>query len=161
MLSFEEFLSKNGTPEFKGILMAIDPGETTGIRVFNGIRPIAWYQVICIDTASVSSALEQIEGLLIEHKPEIVVMEEYRVYAHRTRQHAGSDLFTARLIGALEAMLAKHHVNWVKQTATQAKKFFTDVKLRAWGYYIPGKKHANDATRHGCYYLLFGHKKAT
>jgi hypothetical protein len=43
----------------------------------------------------------------------------------------------------------------VWQSATTAKAFWTDDKLRAYGLYAPGMKHARDATRHYLYYQTF------
>lgn len=141
------------------VLLAIDPGETTGIRVFKGVIAGEYQQVKTDTVNGVGQSALELECLIDRIKPAVIVMEEYRVYAHRTRQHAGSDLYTPRLIGALELLISKRGIPLIKQTASQAKRFCTDDKLRMWGFYCRGKKHANDATRHGCYYLLFG--KAT
>lgn len=46
------------------------------------------------------------------------------------------------------------------QMAAQAKGFVDDDKLKAWGFWIKGKKHARDAIRHGVYYLLFTYHNA-
>ena len=42
-----------------------------------------------------------------------------------------------------------------KQMASTAKTFATDKKLREWGFWERGMRHARDAIRHGCYFLLF------
>ena len=42
-----------------------------------------------------------------------------------------------------------------QQTAMQAKNFFDDDKVKALGLWVPGKKHAMDATRHYLYYRTF------
>jgi hypothetical protein len=39
--------------------------------------------------------------------------------------------------------------------AHQAKGFVTDEKLKAWGFYQKGVRHARDSIRHACYFLLF------
>jgi hypothetical protein len=49
-------------------------------------------------------------------------------------------------------------INLYLQGAQQAKGFSKDDKLRAWGLYQVGKRHANDAIRHATYWLLFGYK---
>ena len=99
------------------------------------------------------------ERLMDEHKPTRVVCEEYRVYGWRTRQHAWSELHTPQLIGALRAIAAQRGIPVVLQGAGLAKGFVSDAKLRAWGLYRSGMRHAMDAVRHACYYLLFGRKK--
>jgi hypothetical protein len=87
--------------------------------------------------------------------PTEVVMEDYRVYAHRVQQHMGSALLTPRLIGAIENMCITIGIPYHKQMAGEAKQFVTDVKLKSWGMYPAGLKHARDAIRHGCYYIIF------
>ena len=92
-------------------------------------------------------------------------MEEYRVYRWRAKQHAGSDLLTARIIGGIEmacsALLGYGHIPIIKQPAHVAKNFVSDDKLQAWGFYERGQKHANDAIRHACYWQLFGKELAS
>lgn len=46
----------------------------------------------------------------------------------------------------------------IKQMAVTAKNFCTDDKLKQWGFWQAGQKHARDSIRHGCYFLLFFRK---
>jgi hypothetical protein len=87
--------------------------------------------------------------------PVRVVCENYRVYGHKTEQHAGSEVVTIQYIGVVKLACSMFHIPLVLQMAWQAKGFNTDAKLKEWGLYEVGKKHANDAIRHGCYWYLF------
>lgn len=94
---------------------------------------------------------------IVRVKPALVVFEDYKVYGWKTDQHAWSGLHTPRLIGALETLLGVvHGIPFHKQMAHVAKGFCTDEKLTQWGYYAKGQRHARDAVRHACYYILFG-----
>lgn len=46
-------------------------------------------------------------------------------------------------------------VNLFMQTAAMAKGFFSDDKVKKLGLWVPGKKHAMDATRHYLYHRVF------
>jgi hypothetical protein len=87
-------------------------------------------------------------------------MESYVLYQHKAMEQSWSDMYTSRLIGAIEYMLYKRGIPLIYQGAGTAKSFFTDKKLQSLGFYIPGKTHANDAIRHPANYLLFGPPKA-
>lgn len=136
------------------ITLCFDPGHTTGWAVF---RQFELAESGEIDTDDITKATHEIELLISEHDPETIVIEDYRVYRHRAKHHAGSDMLTTRVIGCIETLAIMCHISHiVKQPAHIAKGFCTDKKLREWEMYKKGEKHARDAIRHGCYFLLFG-----
>lgn len=90
--------------------------------------------------------------------PELIVCEEYRVYAWRAKQHSWSNIPTLRLIGGLQMLCTQRDIPIIFQSAQQAKGFSTDEKLKAWDLYQVRKRHANDAIRHAVYWLVFGCK---
>ena len=137
--------------ESKSVL-ALDPGETTGTAHFVGSELRAHGQ---IKGMSVPEVFVKVRELILVARPEVIVMEDYRVYSWKTADHAWNDMFTSRLIGAIECYCADQGIKLVKQMAQVAKGFCTDDKLRAWGFWHEGQKHARDATRHAAYYLLF------
>jgi hypothetical protein len=47
---------------------------------------------------------------------------------------------------------------YVKQSAADAKNVVSDMRLRRWNVYVPGREHARDAQRHG---ILFARKVAS
>ena len=83
-----------------------------------------------------------------------VIIENYRIYAHKLEQHSSSDVPTLQLIGAIKYMLYKRNIPYKLQMAQQAKGFVTDAKLKEWGMWDIGHKHARDACRHCVYYLV-------
>lgn len=93
--------------------------------------------------------------LLNDVKPDFIVYEDYKVYSQKLNSHAFNPIFTVRLIGAIETYCQTNGVKAHKQMATTAKNFVTDDKLKQWGFWQEGMKHARDAIRHGCYFLLF------
>jgi len=139
-------------------ILAFDPGHTTGWAYFFDATLMDAGQ---IDTTSIFNCIDNAQPLFHSHRPEIVVMEDYRVYKWRQKQHVGSEMLTTRIIGSLETQAIQDFTNHVvKQPAHVAKGFCTDKKLKEWDMDKPGMRHARDAIRHGCYYILFGAVRA-
>lgn len=136
------------------ITVCFDPGHTTGMAVFKGCKLIYSDQLI---TKPIESAVHAIRDALHEHKPHIVIYEDYRIYKNKTQQHGGSELLTTRVIGCIETLCVINMIQHViVQPAHVAKGFCTNKRLKEWGWYQTAERHANDAIRHGCYFLLFG-----
>ena len=139
--------------------LCFDPGHTTGWAVFTHLKLDKWGE---IGTQSIEDATLEVELLISEHHPDVIVIEDYRVYKWRAKHHAGSDMLTTRVIGCIETLAIMYHIQHIiKQPAHVAKGFCSDQKLKAWNFYHKGEKHARDAIRHGCFYLLFGALKKT
>jgi len=131
--------------------LALDPGETTGWAYFEAGELVDCGQAY-------TPKVELIVPVLERFTFDALVIEGYRIYSHKIAEHVGSSVYTLQLIGAVElwrALVAPSSIA-VTQYASQAKPFVTDDRLRAWGMYQRGAKHARDAIRHGCYYLVFG-----
>lgn len=152
MIPFTELLVKRRGPDFKAPkrLLVLDPGETTGWAVFENGKLTAAGQGRTIEGWNV------IGDLFEDIHPSMVLYENYRVYAHKLERHSNSEVYTLRLVGVIEYICERafnipHH----NQMAQQAKGFVSDEKLKAWGFWNKGQRHARDAIRHGCYFLLF------
>lgn len=151
----EKLASQKGEAPFRGSLLSFDPGKTTGYAVFQDLKMISAGQ---LDTDELGPSFKIFMELFQQHEPVICVVEDYRVYKHKQKQHAWSELHTAKLIGVIEGAAAAYEdiERVIKQPAFVAKGFCTDAKLQEWGLYLRGQKHARDAIRHGCYHILFG-----
>jgi hypothetical protein len=164
MLSFNAI--RNGSrpktgPHFTGTLAAFDPGETTGVVTFHATLDDA--QLINrhqLRTWPLEECVKSVSLFLDAVKPDAVVFESYRVYGWKTDQHSFSEVPTIQVIGSIKTLLIQRGIPYFTQSAQQAKQFVTDEKLEAWGYWHSGLKHARDATRHACYFLLFGPPKS-
>lgn len=135
--------------------VTLDPGETTGVAVFDGDTTIRVYQQ---ETKEIGPAYdwlyETLEQYPLESHPHLRY-EDYRVYEWKSADHSWSQIHTLRWIGAI--LVAVHHAGWDHSScmAQHAKGFWTDEKLKHFGLYTPGLKHGRDALRHLLYFLLF------
>lgn len=131
-------------------LLALDPGETVGWARFDAGRFTASGQLLAKDEPA-----RVVIELFDQIKPTVVVCEDYRVYAAKAKSHTWQPLFTPKLIGAINMLCEQREIPLYLQMASTAKCFCTDARLKQWGFYSRGSRHANDAARHGAYFLLF------
>ncbi len=139
-------------------ILTLDPGETTGFSVFDkGALSVCGH----IKTVTQEKIFwEELERLFHSEDFDACICEDYRVYAHKATRHTHSPLMTARVIGGIDYLCQKKGIPLIFQSAAQAKGFVTDQRLKDWGMWqAKGKKHANDAIRHGIYYLIVGRRK--
>ena len=163
-MTFNELLTQLRGEEWEPpeSLLSIDPGETTGWAMFIAGTLYESGQVGCETfneaTATVESHGKFFHQLIVESSPSIVVVEDYRIYAQKTNFHTWNALHTPRLIGAMQVLCAIHDIPLTLQMAS-SKQFCTNEKLKKWGFYSQANRHAMDAVRHGCYWLLFNKLK--
>lgn len=155
-LSFEQLVKTLVEKPFEGILLALDPGETTGWSIFQDQKLLASGQAV---TKPIETGYDWLHKTFEQFRPTQVVFESYRVYSWKAQSHTFSDLHTSQFIGAIQVVCHQYQVPFFQQTAQIAKQFSTDEKLKLWGFYIKGQKHARDSLRHATYYQLHSHKK--
>mgnify|MGYP001469288196 CR=1 FL=1 len=156
-MTFKELLTKQINSYKPGwkipkVLLAIDPGETTGYSIFkdgelltNGV----------IDWNIQVYGYNYLVDIMKKHLPNIVVCENFRLYAAKASALTGSQFNTVKTIGNIEILCERNNIPIVKQMAHMAKGFCTDDKLKEWGYYKKVNKHSRDSIRHATYFLLF------
>lgn len=131
---------KSKAKELKDIkyrVMGFDPGNSTGICIA-GKGDLLTYLI--------KNNLKAIHDCMQKVKPDIVVIEDFRLYANKAREQIGSDFYTVRVIGAIELTAKLMDVPYVKQGASI--KNFTRLE----GCPSPACIHEQDAYRHVWYY---------
>lgn len=145
---------KNKT-ELPKNLLAYDPGNTTGWAFFHEGAFIKSGQ-ITTPPGDYAELYKHLKGHVQEYRPEMVVIENYVVYKNKIELHANMELWVPKIIGVMHFFYSMMIGAEIKlQLASEVKAFCTDEKLKAWKMYNVANKHANDATRHGCKYLIF------
>lgn len=155
-------VNKQKAFHFDGILLALDPGETTGIACFatnHSEGSTALVHASQIKTWPLEAGVENLWDLLNTLKPDSVVFESYQVYEWKSKDHVWSQIPTVQVIGMIKTLCIQKGIPYYQQTAQVAKGFCTDDKLTQWGFWQTGLRHARDAIRHACYFLLFGPSK--
>jgi len=119
-------------------LIALDPGETTGVAVFEDVELALSFQD--------RLGLSDMWGLLISQRPDVVACEEFRLRAESARSLVGSTFFTIELIGVIKLYCAIYKCILIMQSPACAKGLI--------GYAPCEGVHAKDAYRHGATCLI-------
>lgn len=152
-MDFQEILQKRRGEDFQvpERLLCLDPGHTTGWSLF-----VKGKLVDCGQAATLQDGWKCIDELFNYTQPTMVIYENYRVYAHKLERHSNSEVYTLRLVGVIEFICeVLLDIPYYNQMAHEAKGFVTDDRLKKFGMYQAGQRHARDSIRHGIYFLLF------
>ena len=133
-------------------LIALDPGYSTGYSIFldgkhylNGV----------IDWQIPVEGFYTMTNMLKHFAPDVIVCEDYRLYASKAKAQTGSQIDTVRIIGAVELLCNQNNIRFYKMMPSTAKGFVTDEKLRSWGLYKKVNPHSRDSLRIAIHWMLF------
>lgn len=136
------------------LLLAIDPGETIGwvaLDYFEGNPPAAggYLETQASFAHTVRALFETCTCIC----PDVVVVEDYRIYATKAMMHTGRRLYTTELIGAIRALCILSGIRVVVLPASK-KGRWSNARLRAKfpGHGVEGD-HALDALKLGLTYI--------
>lgn len=125
-------------------LYGVDPGKNTGIA---WLTPSGHFESIELGHFE---ALDWLVANLVPHT-DTVYCEDFIITARTAK--LTHQPWSLKAIGVLEWHCRRKQIPFFLNTASKAKKFSTDDKLRKLGWHRPTKDgHANDAARH----LLLG-----
>lgn len=160
---FRELCAKLNKHRFQGVLLAVDPGETTGLSVINTTPQMSEWGLIQgqIPSWPLEAFVAGVTPWFDTYKPTFLVHEAYHVYAWRLKEHSFSRVPTIQIIGALLCIAIQRGVPYIEQTAQVGKGFWTDEQLKRFGAFYTGQQHARDSLRHALQYIAFGAKKGT
>lgn len=156
MLSFSDIWLKAVKPEnrFQGTMLSLDPGHTTGYAFWRvGEKPEIIHSGQIKTWENDDLEFKRLQGVI--EGADKVVFESYQVYDWKKDEHSWSQIPTVQVIGCIKTLCKQLDIEYFTQTAQVAKQFCTDDKLEKWGMWKKGERHARDAIRHGCYWLLF------
>jgi len=135
------------------LMLAADPGETLGWVLVK----FELNQLEVIDATQIKlstnergfeweSVSEQVRLVLSQYEPDIIVLEDYRVYPSKATAHIGARLLTSELIGAICQEASVNQLPVVRIPASR-KGLWPKARLTAkfpFFYKVP-QPHAGDA----------------
>lgn len=145
------------------LIVSFDPGGTTGVAfcalITNGVFQHNLHQHITSFQMGPGRHHSELESYLNTTHPDVIVYEGFQYRQFHGTPKAKVDLIPVEYIGIIK-LFEQHNpsVNLHLQTASKAKGFVTDDKLKALDLYKPGMPHANDAVRHLLYYIVVDRK---
>lgn len=129
-------------------LVSVDPGETTGIAVWEGSKSVETFKL------SFEEALAYFGSLLFsDEPPEVIVYEDFRLYSAHSHdgRMQGNRFETSQVIGMVKLVGKVLGV----ELASQGANILRLAAMHS-GRKIPAKGHIDDelsAYLHGFYYL--------
>lgn len=123
--------------------LALDPGNSTGWATFNEKGDVVGFGT-CVTR-------QEVYEKVADSEPELIIMEDYRLYPWKSKEQSWSPFETVRVIGAVEYYAYLHKCQMVLQ----------EPSIKSIGYKWAGlvkpKNHAlsheTDAYVHGVFYL--------
>lgn len=130
-------------------LVALDPGQTTGILVVPSEEDPWKMRAMQIGP---QGHYRELLSLLDGWRPEVVLAESF-VYTGNTMR----ELISCEYIGVIKLFdqMRRGRTTTVWQNSSTGKQFWDNDKLREYNVWLPGMKHARDALRHYLYYRTF------
>lgn len=124
-------------------VLAVDPGGTTGW---------ATYDDGTVQRGQFPGGIDGIDTLMIMAlTSDVVVIEKYTIGGRTVKFSRQTDAL--EITGALKWYARRSGIEVVMQQPAEAKRLFTDERLRAHGWWAVGEEHARDALRHMGFYL--------
>lgn len=128
-------------------LVAFDPGVTTGVATFENGEYRNSYHLNETDLEKFCKA-----RLKWSPQPDYIIIESFRIYAHKAQSLINDPMVTPQIIGKLKVWFDGYTI--VEQSAAQAKGFFKAERLKEMGIW-PKNRHERDAVKHALFGLYF------
>ncbi len=129
-------------------VLAFDPGETTGVAWLKHTE--GEEEATILDTY-VTPLWDGIEETILSSPPDVVVIEDFRLYPGKAKFLGFNEMPAAQVIGVIKFLCDKYEIPYVMQPAS--------IKQAVRGDLSEVKTiHAKDAAKHGVYYLSMQRK---
>lgn len=132
-------------------ILAVDPGGTTGWAVWEDGK--VRYGQLPGGTLAVKPLVDWIADtyLMGRQVSSAVIIERYTIGERTVKFSRQSDAL--EITGVMKYEAARHGIRSKLQLPVDAKRMFTDERLKAFGWWATGEEHARDALRHLGLYL--------
>jgi hypothetical protein len=150
--------------------MGVDPGVTTGWAI-SGLLKLNMAQLgshemvkrgmvavgqVVSKRSVMRSEIEASSELLriaVAHGVEIIIMEDFRLFPDEAHNPDPAGIAPVRIYSMMEALAWERGlmIDFVYQMPGE-KTIITDERLKRWGLWVRGARHARDAVKHLCVY---------
>lgn len=136
-------------------VMAVDVGGTSG-----------WCAVRLPNFEATVGQVKDVDTLLCvleTHKPEVVIVEDFRLYPEQAKSLSRQRLYIGETIGMIALWCERNQVELIRQSASMGKVITRELleRLGLWSL-TRNMPHARDAARHLVVWLLRqGNKELT
>jgi hypothetical protein len=137
-------------------IFGIDPGPHTGIFYMLGDQP-CWVEFDYTSHELCTAPLSHVYLWLmqmVDPDKDVLVPEKFEYRKDDAQNREYIDYSTGEWVGVIKLFSQMTGCKYQMQSASEAKGFWNDDKLRRVGLWSPSK-HTRDATRHWLHYVSF------
>lgn len=140
------------------VILAIDPGETTGVCLIQTAPTNDGFEVLCCEEVAWNDRFQRLHGLILGSEelpaPQTLVMEAFRLRQGRAYEQSGSEMPSSQVIGVVEAIWWLHGHPMTEVTFQEPAAMARVQVLPEHVKWVTGSPHKQDAYRHARYYFL-------
>lgn len=131
--------------ELPRYILGVDPGKKSGIALYDLMFEV------CEGWELQDPAYgDMIESLIERYRPAVVV-EQFIINAATVKNTQAP--WSLENVGVARHLAQKYGVPFERQPQSSAKRFATNERLQALGWYVPGRGHMADAQRQVLLYI--------
>jgi len=132
------------------IILGFDPGESTGYGVVDTSKQSEFEDPIgCVVGKGILDLWRGVEKLVIEYRPDKIVVEKFILYPGKASAQSYSPLLPVQVIGVIKYVAEQHAIPCIEQPAHIGKQMHLSDEL----YAHLRNKHIRDAFRHIAAYV--------
>jgi hypothetical protein len=135
-------------------LASFDPGQTTGYCVIDIQDDGKDFSVHRCDEIPWEARFANIDYIFINDTPQIIVVEQFRLYPHKAKVQIGSIFPSVRVIGIIETMCYIHGLAESRLYFQGAGDIVKTMVLERDMTMVAGSPHKIDAYRHARLHFL-------
>ena len=121
-------------------ILAIDPGETSGVCIFNTPNEYK--------TLSIKKSLVDVANIILDTKPDVLVFERFALYPTHAKSLVWDEMYTSQTIGVIKYICEINNIKYFTQSASD-KEYVVYPK----DYTFPND-HERDAYGHAWFFYM-------
>ena len=126
------------------IIMAVDPGDTSGIAVCSVAEHMSTFTILYHEDISLWRGVEAVIDI---YHPDVIVVEQYKLYPHLAAAQSFSTMVASRVLGAVEEIAERRGILLIEQSASVGTKIrLPEHIFRQTGKYWT--EHTKDCVKH-------------
>jgi len=130
------------------IILALDPGETTGYVIVQAAKANGTEPDIDIEDTGVLSLWRGVDHLIEEHEPQLIIAEQYRLLPSKAKSQSYSIIVSSRVLGVIQYLAEERKIPLILQSPPVARfhrlpkeifrrtrgEHIRDAMLHIWAY---------------------------
>lgn len=133
------------------IIVAFDPGDTTGYVIQEIARP---NNILAVGQAKFEGVVDFLSELEAAPDREVkaIVYEDYRLFASKATQQINSRFEAVQVIGLIRGFAIRNGIPFIRQSTDNRDRGYAWAQITKAGNH--SQSHSRDAMAHAAFYLI-------